>query len=73
MYRPIHHILLPFSLRHLRFCGVIIFGGCPSSHPPLYNVGRTKGRGRQDVFRKMGESIKDIYVYPLEEHFRMKM
>ena len=36
-------------------------------------IGRTKGRGRQDVFRKTEESIKDIYVYPLEENFRMKM
>ena len=24
-------------------------------------LGRTKGRGRQDVFRKRGESRKDIY------------
>jgi hypothetical protein len=36
-------------------------------------IGRTKGRGRQDVFRKTGESIKDIYVYPLDENFRRKM
>ena len=36
-------------------------------------IGRTKGRGRQDVFRKREESIKDIYVYPLDENFRMKM
>jgi hypothetical protein len=36
-------------------------------------LGRTKGRGRQDVFRKRGESRKDIYVYPLDENFRRKM
>lgn len=36
-------------------------------------LGRTKGRGRQDVFRKSGESRKDIYVYPVEEDFRKKM
>jgi hypothetical protein len=36
-------------------------------------LGRTKGRGRQDVFRKREESIKDIYVYPLDESFRVKM
>ena len=36
-------------------------------------IGRTKGRGRQDVFRKSEESRKDIYVYPLEEDFRRKM
>ncbi len=36
-------------------------------------LGRTKGRGRQDVFRKRGESRKDIYGYPLDENFRRKM
>ena len=36
-------------------------------------VGRTKGRGRQDVLKKAKESIKDIYVYPLDEKFRAKM
>lgn len=36
-------------------------------------IGRTKGRGRQDVLRKTEESIKDIYVYPLDEKFRTKM
>ena len=36
-------------------------------------VGRTKGRGRQDVFRKREESRKDIYVYPLEDDFRKEM
>ncbi|MBI5308369.1 MAG: DUF4338 domain-containing protein, partial [Planctomycetes bacterium] len=36
-------------------------------------VGRTKGRGRQDVFRKRKESRKDIYVYPLEDDFRKEM
>jgi hypothetical protein len=33
-------------------------------------VGRTKGRGRQDRLHKRAESVKDIYVYPLEKNFR---
>ncbi len=35
-------------------------------------IGCTKGRGRQDRFNKKAESIKDIYVYPLEKDFRIK-
>jgi hypothetical protein len=33
-------------------------------------VGRTQGRGRQDRDKRMAETIKDIYVYPLEKNFR---
>jgi len=36
-------------------------------------IGRTKGRGRQDVLKKQEETIKDIYVYPLDQDFRFKM
>jgi len=36
-------------------------------------VGRTQGRGRQDRHREMTETIKDIYIYPLERDFRLKM
>ena len=36
-------------------------------------IGRTKGHGRQDLFKKQEETIKDIYVYPLEEDFRRQM
>jgi len=36
-------------------------------------IGRTKGRGRQDRFIEKAETIKDIYVYPLEKDFRHKM
>jgi len=36
-------------------------------------IGRTKGRGRQDRFNEKAETIKDIYVYPLEKDFRHKM
>jgi hypothetical protein len=36
-------------------------------------IGSTKGRGRQDRYRRKAEAIKDIYVYPLEKDFRFKM
>ncbi len=36
-------------------------------------IGRSKGRGRQDLFNNKKKTIKDIYVYPLEEDFRIKM
>ena len=35
-------------------------------------VGSTKGRGRQDRYVKMPETVKDIYLYPLEKDFRIK-
>ncbi len=33
-------------------------------------VGETKGRGRQDRSQTLSVPIKDIYVYPLHQHFR---
>ncbi len=36
-------------------------------------VGHTRGRGRQDRFSKRKETIKDIYVYPLEKDFRTRV
>lgn len=36
-------------------------------------AGRTQGRGRQDRYKKMAETVKDIYVYPLENDFRTKL
>jgi hypothetical protein len=36
-------------------------------------VGRTQGRGRQDRFREFSESVKDIYLYPLDKEFRRRM
>jgi hypothetical protein len=33
-------------------------------------IGRTKGRGRQDHLKKNPETVKAIYVYPLEKDFR---
>jgi len=36
-------------------------------------IGRTKGRGRQDRCLKKPETVKAIYVYPLEKDFRQQM
>ena len=36
-------------------------------------MGRTKGRGRQDTLKQSPESIKDIYVYPLRDDFRLSL
>ena len=36
-------------------------------------VGQTQGRGRQDRGREAKETVKDIYVYPLAEDFRVKL
>lgn len=36
-------------------------------------IGQTRGRGRQDRAGAMGESVKQIYVYPLEDSFRALM
>jgi len=36
-------------------------------------IGSTKGRGRQDLLHKQEETVKDIYVYPLDQDFRIKM
>ena len=36
-------------------------------------VGKTKGRGRQDRFSKSALSVKAIYVYPIEKDFRKQL
>jgi len=36
-------------------------------------VGRTQGRGKQDRFRKAGETVKEIYMYALAKDFRARM
>jgi len=36
-------------------------------------IGRTKGRGRQDLLKKHEETVKDIYIYPFDKDFRIKM
>lgn len=37
------------------------------------HIGITKGRGRQDSGNRYEESIKDIYLYPLEKGFRKEL
>ena len=46
------------------------FAGTSYQAANWIRVGQTKGRGRQDRFRKAEETVKDIYVYPLEKDFR---
>lgn len=36
-------------------------------------VGQTQGRSRQDRFSKMRVPIKDIFLYPLDLHFRKRL
>jgi len=36
-------------------------------------LGETKGRGRQDRNNKKAETIKDIYVYPIDKDFQQKI
>ena len=36
-------------------------------------IGQTQGRGRQDRKREQLETVKDIYVYVLDDNFRQKM
>jgi len=36
-------------------------------------IGSTKGRGRQDKLNQQSTTIKDIYVYPIDKEFRIKM
>src|SRR5213596_3346412 len=36
-------------------------------------VGQSQGRGRQDRYSKHEKTIKDIYVYPLEQDFRTRL
>ena len=34
------------------------------------HIGKTQGRGRQDRLCEYSETIKDIYMYPVDKHFR---
>lgn len=36
-------------------------------------VGQTQGRGRQDRHWEIAETVKDIYLYPLEKDLRVKL
>jgi hypothetical protein len=49
------------------------FSGASYRAANWIRVGQTQGRGRQDRFSKREETIKDIYVYPLEKDFRTRV
>jgi len=49
------------------------FAGTSYQAANWIRVGQTKGRGRQDRFRQASETVKDIYVYPLEKNFRAQL
>jgi hypothetical protein len=49
------------------------FSGASYRAANWIRVGQTQGRGRQDRFSKREETIKDIYVYPLDKDFRTRV
>ena len=49
------------------------FAGTSYQAANWIRIGRTQGRGRQDRFRQASETVKDIYVYPLEKDFRAQL
>jgi Domain of unknown function (DUF4338)/Transposase DNA-binding len=49
------------------------FSGASYRAANWIRVGETKGRGRQDRFTQREKTIKDIYVYVLEENFRDRL
>ena len=36
-------------------------------------IGQTRGRSRQDTYKKLKVPVKDIYVYPLTPRFRERL
>ena len=55
------------------FVDISCFPGTCYKAANWVRVGRTQGRGRQDRHREMAETVKDIYLYPLEKDFRIKL
>src|SRR5437870_3271824 len=55
------------------FVDISQFSGACYRAANWIRVGQTKGRGRQDRFTRREETIKDIYVYPLEKDFRARL
>jgi hypothetical protein len=47
--------------------------GCVYRAANWLYIGQTKGRGRQDRAKQSLVGVKDIYVYPLHEHFREEL
>ena len=55
------------------FVDNVHFAGTSYRAANWIRIGRTQGCGRQDRFRKAGETVKDIYMYPLEKDFRSQL
>lgn len=55
------------------FVDISNFSGACYRAANWLKVGRTQGRGRQDRDRKRAETVKDIYLYPLDQEFRAKL
>ncbi len=46
------------------------FAGTSYKAAGWIHVGRTKGRGKKDVFNRYALPIKDVFLFPLVSHFR---
>ena len=55
------------------FVDTSLFAGTCYRAANWIRVGCTQGRGRQDRLRQSAETIKDIYLYPLEKDFRARL
>ena len=55
------------------FVDISQFTGASYKAANWVRVGRTKGRGRQDRFRQAKNTVKEIYLYPLEKDFRKQL
>jgi hypothetical protein len=55
------------------FVDSVHFAGTSYQAANWIRIGRTQGRGRQDRARQASETVKDIYVYPLEKDFRVQL
>ena len=55
------------------FVDTSLYSGTSFRAANWIRVGRTKGRGRQDRLGEAAETIKDIYMYPLEKDFRAQL
>jgi len=47
-------------------------GSCYRAANWLY-VGATRGRSRQDRYKRLRVPVKDLYVYPLTGQFRQRL
>jgi len=55
------------------FVDISCFSGTCYRAANWVRVGRTQGRGRQGRHKETSETVKEIYLYPLEKDFRVKL